>query len=150
MIRNSTSTLSERIDQKHDLLVQLRDIGQRQLELIASGDMNQLLKILAAKHRLLGILQGVERSLDPFRSDDPDRRIWKSPADRQQCAEMAHRCEALLRTIVEQEREGESQMILRRNETARRLRDIQHAADIHRAYADESAPTAGQLDLSQG
>jgi hypothetical protein len=140
MVRNDTTILSERIDRKHELLVQLRDIGLRQLELIASGDMNQLLRVL----------QTVERSLDPFRGDDPERRIWKSAVNRQQCAQKAEQCEALLRIIVEQERESESQMIVRRNETARRIREIQHAADIHRAYSDESAPLAGQLDLSQG
>jgi hypothetical protein len=150
MVRNDTTILSERIDRKHELLVQLRDIGLRQLELIASGDMNQLLRVLSAKQRLLGILQTVERSLDPFRGDDPERRIWKSAVNRQQCAQKAEQCEALLRIIVEQERESESQMIVRRNETARRIREIQHAADIHRAYSDESAPLAGQLDLSQG
>jgi hypothetical protein len=147
---SDTAILSERIYQKHELLVQLRDIGLCQLELIASGDMNRLLRVLAAKQRLLGILQAVERSLDPFRSDDPDRRIWKSPADRQQCAQTADRCAALLRIIVEQERESESQMIVRRNETARRLRGIQDVADIHRAYANDVVPTAGQIDLSQG
>ncbi len=60
MDENNTAILSERIKQKHELLVQLRDIGLRQLELIGSGDMNQLLKVLAAKQRLLGILQTVE------------------------------------------------------------------------------------------
>jgi hypothetical protein len=150
MSRNDTAALSERMDQKHELLVQLRDIGLRQLELIASGDMNQLLRVLAVKQRLLGLLQAVERSLDPFRSDDPEGRIWESPAARERCADTAQRCEALLRTIVEQERESESHMTVRRNETARRLRDIQHAADIHRAYADDPVQRAGQLDLSQG
>jgi hypothetical protein len=150
MSPDNTTILSERIERKHELLLQLRDVGLRQLELIASGDMNQLLRVLSAKQRLLGILQSVERSLDPFRDDDPERRIWKTAVDRQQCAQKAEQCADLLRIIVEQERESESQMIIRRNDTARRLRDIQHAADIHRAYSDESAPLAGQLDLSQG
>ncbi len=150
MDENSTAILSERIRQKHELLVQLRDIGLRQLELIGSGDMNQLLKVLAAKQRLLGILQTVERALDPFRDEDPQQRSWRSPADREKCAEMALCCESLLRDIVEQERQSESEMIIRRNETARRLRDIQHAAEIHRAYADDSDRLMGQLDLTQG
>jgi hypothetical protein len=150
MSSNQTAILSERIQQKHELLVQLRDIGLRQLELIAAGDMNQLLKVLAAKQRLLGVLQAVERSLDPFRGDDPDRRIWTSPEDRQRCANTARRCEALLRTIVGQERESESQMIVRRNDTALRLREIQHASDIRRAYADDTDLPVAQLDLLQG
>jgi hypothetical protein len=150
MDKNSTAILSERIQQKHELLVQLRDTGLRQLELISSGDMNQLLKVLAAKQRMLGILQTVERALDPFRSEDPEKRIWRSPADRQKCAEMALCCESLLRAIVEQERQSESQMISRRNDAARRLRDIQDAAEIHRAYSDDPAQLMGQLDLTQG
>ena len=150
MSSHDTAILSAHIQQKHELLVQLRDIGLRQLELIAAGDMNQLLRVLSAKQRLLGILQSIERSLDPFRSDDPARREWKSTGDRHKCAETVRSCEALLRTIVEQERKSESQMIVRRDEMARRLNAIQHAAEIHRAYAGDAASLVVQLDLSQG
>ena len=101
--------------------------------------MNQLLKVLAAKQRLLGILQN-RRTLRSIRfaakirsRESGDRpRIDKSVPKWRMC------CESLLRAIVEQERESESQMIIRRNETARRLRNIQYAAEIHRAYADDS------------
>ena len=49
----ATDVLAELVVKKHDLLVQLRDVGLRQIELIDGGDMTQLLKLLSSKQRLL-------------------------------------------------------------------------------------------------
>jgi hypothetical protein len=146
----ATEILSERIEQKLALLVQLRDLGRRQAALIEEGDVTQLLKLLSAKQRLLGALQSLERELDPFRDDDPEARAWITSAHRQKCAENAAACEALLRSIVEQERQCEAQMKLRRDEAALRLDGAHSVAAAHRAYAADEFPAAGRLDLTQG
>ena len=146
----TTEILSERIEQKLALLSQLRDLGFHQAALIRAGDMTQLLKLLSAKQRLLAALQALERQLDPFRDDDPEARVWASAAHRQRCAEAAAACEALLRSIVEQERESESQMMRRRDEAAARLHGAQSAAEVHHAYAAESFCAPSRLDLTQG
>ena len=145
-----TDILTERMEQKLELLVQLRDLGLHQQALIRSGDMTQLLKLLAAKQRLLLALQSLERALDPFRDETPESRIWQSPAHRLRCAELASQCEALLRAIVEQERQSETQMTLRRDEAAARLEGAHFAREVHRAYGSDSLNRPGQLDLSQG
>jgi hypothetical protein len=146
----STEILSDRIDQKLALLEQLRDLGRRQAALIEAGDMTQLLKLLSAKQRLLQALHSLERDLDPFRGEDPQARVWSSPAHRKKCAENASACEELLRLIVEQERNCEEQMRLRRDEAAARLDEAHSVAAAHRAYAAEVTPAAVRLDLTQG
>jgi hypothetical protein len=146
----ATEILSDRIEQKLALLGQLRDLGRRQAALIEAGDLTQLLKLLSAKQRLLAALQSVERELDPFRDEDPEKRVWMSPAHRQQCAQNAAACEELLCSIVEQERESEAQMKLRRDEAAARLDGAHSVAAAHRAYSAEEFPAAGCLDLTQG
>jgi len=146
----STDILTERMRQKLELLVQLRDLGLHQQVLIRSGDMTQLLKLLAAKQRLLSALQSLERGLDPFRDETPESRVWKSPAHRLRCAQMSSACEDLLRAIVEQERQSETQMTLRRDEAAARLEGAHFAAEVHRAYGQETPERPGQLDLTQG
>jgi hypothetical protein len=146
----ATALLTERIEQKLTLLLQLRDLGLHQSALIHSGDMTQLLKLLAAKQRLLAALQSVERDLDRFRGDDPDTRVWASPEHRRRCAETAAACEELLRAIVEQERQSESQMQHRREEAAAQLQGAHYAAEAQHAYLAESSPVSSQLDLTQG
>jgi hypothetical protein len=146
----ATEILNDRIEQKHALLVQLRDLGLRQNELIQAGDMTQLLKLLAAKQRLLAALVSLERELDPFRGEDPEARQWSSAEHRQRCAKNAAACEELLRSIVEQERKSEAHMKLRRDEAAARLHGAHSVSAAHQAYAAETIPASGQLDLTQG
>ena len=146
----ATQLLTERMEQKLALLAQLRDLGLHQAALIGAGDMTQLLKLLAAKQRLLAALQSLERELDRFRGDDPEKRVWTSPDHRRRCADTAAACEELLRSIVEQERQSESQMRQRREEAAAQLEVARCAAEVHHAYLAEPFPASNQLDLTQG
>jgi hypothetical protein len=119
--------------------------------LIVSGDMTQLLKLLASKQRVLGSLHGIERELDPFRREDPDRRLWRTAAERTRCAELSEQCNILLAEVVETEQRSESQMRMRRDDAATRLEGIHHAAQVRHAYAHrEAVGEARQLDLSSG
>jgi hypothetical protein len=149
-MQTPTEILSQRMQQKLELLGQLRELGLHQVALIDAGDMAQLLRLLAAKQRVLAALTSVERALDPFRGQDPEQRIWSSPDDRQRCAQMAADCEKLLAMIVERERHSQSQMSLRRDEVSARLDAARGTAEAQRAYANPPAYSANQLDLTQG
>ncbi|MHB8902361.1 MAG: hypothetical protein ACYC6Y_26680, partial [Thermoguttaceae bacterium] len=116
-----TDTLFELIRQKRDLLLSLRNMGRRQLELVAEGEMASLLDVLAEKQRVLGSLQRVERGLDPFRNQDPDSRIWRNAEARAGCSRLLDECQSLLRETVEQERQSEAALTVRRDEAAVRL-----------------------------
>jgi hypothetical protein len=144
----STDILAELVVKKHDLLVQLRDAGLRQLELIDGADMTQLLKLLSSKQRLLTALQDIERQLKPFRRENPDDRVWRTPADRQRCAELATRSETLLAEVVEQEKRSETQLRAHRDRVAEELEGAHQAARAASAYGDDPWTVSRQLDLS--
>lgn len=143
----STDLLGDLIRRKHNCLLHLRDLGQRQLGLVRQGSMDELLDVLAAKQHLLVELQRIERGLDPFRKQDPEARSWRSPEDRQRCAEELARCDALLAEIMTQEKQSEQELIRRRDEAARRLQGAHTAAQARQAYAGDPPATAG-LDLT--
>ncbi len=147
MPASETDMLAELIGNKHTCLVQLRDMGQRQIELIESGDMTALLDLLAAKQRVLIRLQQVERAMDPFREQDPEQRAWRTPQDRQQSAARLQECESLLSQIVEQEKQGESALIRRRDDAAVKLQGAHHAGQARGAYTSETRTKTNQLDL---
>ncbi len=107
---SATDNLSRLVVRKHGLLMQMRDVGRQQLALIAGGDMTLLLKLLASKQRLLGALHALERELSPFRREDPERRLWRTAADRQRCADLAEQCNSLLAEVVQMEQRSETQM----------------------------------------
>jgi flagellar biosynthesis/type III secretory pathway chaperone len=134
MENRTTERLAELIRRKHQVLVQLRDVGHRQTSLIACGQTSSLLKLLAAKQHLISALQGLERELTPYHAEEPESRSWRSPEDRAQCARQAAECNVLLAEVVELEKSGADAMTARRNEVAEQLQQVHSAAHVRSAY----------------
>ena len=160
MSRLATDNLLDLIRKKHQLLMQLREIGRRQASLVETGNPQPLLQLLAAKQHLINGLQLVERHLRPFQAEDPESRHWRSAEDRQRCALMADECRTLLAEVVAMERDQEQRMREHRNAVASRLQSAgksQHAADAYRQHHNDLRPapspgaasdsTAGALHL---
>jgi hypothetical protein len=130
----STEQLAVLIARKHEVLVQLRAVGVRQTDLVASGEVTALLKLLAAKQHLITRLQELELDLKPYYSGDPDRRLWRSPDERTRCAKQASDCNVLLEEIVRLEKFGAEKMNERKNEVAEQLQQVHAATHVRNAY----------------
>ena len=70
-----THTLIQLFAQRCELLMQLRQLVGRQLELIDSSDLSQLLSLLAVKQRSIGKLQTIQRQLEPYRGQLPQSAL---------------------------------------------------------------------------
>ncbi len=147
MTASPTDTLAQLICAKHQCLLQVRELGRRQLDLIEAADMTGLLEVLSTKQHAISQLQRIEKALDPFRDQDPDRRRWHSSEDRQRCAEQLKQCEALFGEIVSQEKCSEGELIRRRDEAATRLQDAHLGGQVRGAYTSQPTPHVNQLDL---
>lgn len=143
-----TNTLARLVRRKHDCLAQLLALGREQQALVVDGDLNELLRVLAAKQRWLAVLQEAQQQLAPFRDQAPGDRQWANEADRQQCAHLLQRCEAMLGEIVAQEKQSENILERRRDETSTRLQGMHVAETARSAYSHSGADHGGQLDLS--
>ena len=143
-----TELLTELMGRKRDCLVQLRDLGPRQLAMVREGSMTALLDLLSAKQRLLLELQELDRQLVPFRGQDPNARRWPTPEARQQTARQLAECEALLVQIVRQEKQSEEELIQRRQQTAIQLQSVHAAHRARGAYLAPHRGPAGRLDLA--
>lgn len=142
----ATEQLSELIHRKHEVLAQLRDLGQRQQEVVQQGETSTLLKLLATKQTMIVALQNVEQELAPFHAEDPEQRVWPSREARSQCARQAAECNRLLQEIVELERYCGERMTLRRNEVAAQLRHVNTAGQARDAYEANRVSSAGRGD----
>lgn len=130
----STALLAELIRHKHEVLAQLCATGRRQQEIVDRGETAALLELLAGKQKLIGLLQELERALAPFHVEDPDSRVWASPAAREQCAQQAAECNRLLSEVVELERQSADRLTVRRNDVAAQLRQAHTATQARNAY----------------
>jgi len=143
-----TDTLLQLVGEKRDCLLSINAMGIKQAELIEQENMTALLDLLAAKQRLLLQLQRIEKGLDPFRSQDPETRQWRSPEHRQSCADKLAECEALLTEIIGREKGSEDELVRRRDSAAVRLQGA-HAAGVARgAYSNLEKNRNSQLDIS--
>ena len=144
----NTDVLAELIDAKLVLLQQLRELAAQQALVIEHGDISRIMNVLAVKQRLLNALEQLERRLDPFREEDPDQRVWKSPVHRQRTRETSERCDALLSEIVAVERECEVQLSFRRDHAADQLRSAHFTTHAAWAYQSTTGFSGGQFDAS--
>jgi len=144
---HDTAQLAALIDAKHTCLRQLHELGLRQLESIEGGDLTQLMKVLAAKQRLLAMLPELEQRLDPFRAQAPADRSWASPQERTRCATAQQNCEQLLNQIVLQEKQSEELLSRQRSDAANRLHMSNNASQARSSYTVAGDYTASQLDL---
>ncbi len=142
-----TDILVQLIRAKHACLVQLRDIGRRQLELIEAGNLTGLLDLLSAKQRPLLELQRAERAIGPFRSQDPERRRWQSPEVRAACAKQLEDCDQLLREIIAQDKQSEATLSRRRDQAAAQLQGMHAAGQARGAYTAPARQILNQLNL---
>jgi hypothetical protein len=130
----ATESLIELIRGKHQVLLQLREIGRRQATLVVGGDVDAVLKLLAIKQNLIASLQEIEYQLAPHYQENPDCRDWPSPQARQACARQAAECNSLLAEIVQLEKQGAEKMTARRNEVAEQLQQVHAATQVRGAY----------------
>ncbi len=148
-MNHETEQLADLMSLRRARMADLVYLCQRQLEMIDTGDMAPLFKVLSAKQRLLGELQALERSLDPFREQRPEDRVWQSDALRAQCARDCDESNRALGEVFQLEQRSSQRMIERRDAAATGLAELR---DQHEACGAYLAPPADipyrQLDLS--
>jgi hypothetical protein len=134
--------LAKLIAHRHACLSQLHKFGVKQSELVESGEIGALLRLLSVKNQLIGALQAIEKQLAPFHAQDPETRIWTNSTAREQCAKQAAECQVLLDQIMQMERDNEQKMTERRDQVASQLQAVQSAGPARRAYQAQhrSAP----------
>jgi len=142
-----TDTLAELIRRKRECLLQLREMGRKEFELIDKADMTALLDLLALKQRSLMRLREIERALKPFRAQNADERTWRCEDDRQACAEQLRQCEVLFGEIINQEKLSENTLRRRRDEAAAKLQGVHNAGVARKAYASQPSDETNRLDL---
>ena len=147
MSASQTDVLAELVGSKLACLELLRELGQRQYDLIERDDMTSLMDVLARKQRTLIKLQQIEKGLNPFRDEDPRQRRWSTPQQRQTCSGQLDQCEALLDEIVREEKRSERELVRRRDQVAEQLQGAHLACQAHGAYTAEATHNVNQLDI---
>ncbi|PQO26738.1 hypothetical protein C5Y96_19840 [Blastopirellula marina] len=144
-----TDQLVQLIDKKHEVLTQLLTLSQYQLRLAGHSDyIDDLMRVLAAKQTLIERLTYIDRTMDPFRQQNPETRVWRSASERTQCSQKAQQCEVLLTELKEIEQKSTEVVATHRDEISRMLQETHASADSASAYNDMNVPTSRGFDLT--
>ena len=103
---------------------------------------------MAVKQRSILQLQRIEKTLDPFRGQNPEQRTWSEPEIRAACAEQIEQCDLLLAEVIKNEKYCETALIRRRDETANQLQGAHLAGYARAAYGGGPDQPLHYLDLS--
>jgi hypothetical protein len=145
----STERLAHLVHQKSILVRELHKLVTKQQEMIRHQEVD-LIPLLAVKQRVLETLNEVDRAMDPFRQQDPDRRYWKSTETRTACRDEADQCEALFRQVLLIENDCNMALQQQQQKTKEQLQGAVAAGQVSRAYQQSQASTAPlqyRLDL---
>ncbi len=144
----NTDLLVELLNQKRDVLAQLRQLVEYQAPLVDGGDSRKLLGLLATKEKLLTRLKQVEAGLDPFRDEDPEQRVWRNAADRMAARDIHAECDRSLAEVMEIDQADMERLIARHDFNEQALGRIHTARAVNDAYAPPTPHHTGRLDLS--
>jgi hypothetical protein len=145
----STTVLAELLGRKHDCLVQLHALGLRKQEMIDVGAVGaNLFGILGETQGLIEQLQQLERNLDPFRGDDPARRVWSSEAERTRCSALSERSARLLDEVLRRDAHCEEILRRRSEETAAQLALMNSGVVARGAYAADVGRSTSTFDVT--
>jgi len=143
----ATDRLARLIAARRQVLAVLVELARRQQQLIAEGQVNSLLSLLATKQAVLRQLETLHRELVPFHAEDPEARLWRSPQARADCQRLAEECQTLLAQVLELERQSETSLAAQQTATAEALGRLTSLADAQAAYAAAAQPPSLPLPM---
>lgn len=149
----STERLAQLVHQKATLVRELHKLVSKQQQMIREQEVD-LIPLLAVKQRVLEALNDVDRTMDPFRQQDPEQRRWVSLEARAHCRDEAEQCEALFRQVLMIENDCTLTLQKQQQKTREQLQGVALSGQASRAYqrsAGAMTPPASHLDfVSEG
>ncbi len=116
------------------VLRQLREQTIRQIELVDTGEGEQILTLLAQKQHLLDEIHDLQQQLLPFQSQDPDARQWASAELRNSCRQMVDEGQQILKELVAIESRSIDTLSRQRDSVASELQLHHSASTVRSAY----------------
>jgi len=146
----STERLTTLIAERHRTLSRLRNVSAKQFQVLQRQSLNELHGLLAAKQTLIEDLVRLDQEIDPFRDEDPERRVWANPEQREACRQLVAECARWLAEVKELEAGAER---LARQQLDETSKSMEQSVDRNRAvsaYRRIDTPLPGASLIQEG
>jgi len=111
-------------------------LSQKQLELIGSGETDELLGVLSRKQDILHQIDAIDCRLAPLKEKWPEVRCTLAAGIRAEVEAAIDQVRDVLAEVIDLERQSEQQLCSRREATLNEIRRANEGQHVHRAYSD--------------
>lgn len=132
--------LSQLVDQRLAIIEHLVDLTSRQAEAIRRGHMSDLMSVLGAKQSPVQQLADLSKRLGSAITDDPEHREWPDADSRRKCREKHERCESMILSLLDAEKECEKALS---GQHVRLQAELDQAQGTERAIQSYASVSAG-------
>jgi hypothetical protein len=130
--------LIELLDQQHRIYLHLHELSVRQGQLVAAGDAEPLLTLLAQRQTLIDQLTQLNGRLEPFKSQWPHLWHQLDTTTRARVQGFIDEVQDLLDRIVEQDEKDRQALSAHRGRIADDLRNVSRGDAVNRAYGRQN------------
>lgn len=135
------------LDQQRAIYVKLCELGRTQTQLVAGGEAQPLLHILAQRQNLIDRLVEISTSLEPYKNDWS--RVWSAfdAPTQVRVGGLIDHVQDLLNQVLQQDRRDRDALMGHRDRLAVQMNTLRRGHSVHRAYGrDDDRPEPRYTD----
>lgn len=145
----SAERLRVGLAEERGIYERLVDHARRQGEILMRGATDELLRLAREKETELDRIEHIEREISPLKQRWPDIRGAVGAPLRERVEGELAGVEAVLRSLIELEAQGQAGVEAYRRETAADLRRVDGGRRVHQAYHSAPGPAGGPRYLDR-
>ena len=138
--KEKSNMLIELLTRQYFLYGQLRELAQRQSLVVDGNDPEMLLKILAARQRLIDQLMGVGRELAPIRAEWPKVAKSLTTEERRETQRLIDSVREILGEIISHDEDDYKVLNTQKKKVADEIRGTTAGQRMNQAYAQAAGP----------
>jgi hypothetical protein len=123
-----TKQLAKLWSEKLNLLQRMLNITEQEFEFVQRRNFDKLteyLEILGVHQKMFTMLGEIDSSLEKFKTDDIEKRVWESHEARDACNRSIERCELLVKKMYQYSQESESIMLEQKQKQKEKIKHLE-------------------------
>ena len=133
-------SLVQTLTAQRDLYMQLAALARQQSECIAHGESEDLMRILAARGRLIDQLAPLDQQLQPYKDRWQQVLADMAEPDRNQVSMLLTQVQQLLSDLLEQDDADRQTLLRQKTEVSEQLSRTVTGSQLNRAYGVKRKP----------
>ncbi len=135
----------ELLSRQRALYQQLHELATKQTELVDGKNPEMLLKLLAARQRLIDRLTDIDRKLQPIRSEWDNIAPQMTESQRLEIQRLVENVQKILSDIIHRDKEDTQRLSDQKESVAHEIRGAQSGKRVNHAYAYQHNSDQGRM-----